>query len=495
MPAPPKKAATVVREVEHELADTTARIEQLRHKRESALLANDTNALDVIETTQARLEKAAERQQERLRLLHQQVQQEETEAVAKRRAALRERFRKRLEEADQAAVELQTALANVLTLFRKIITIREDCRASWPSHDAHTNAAAGTPEGAALSGGAVKALLANHLYRISCDPFVGGQPGERRQQSLPGAVCPRLDWQLTPDKITPFADALRTASAFAVSTMATTLDPLRALTPGQAVAPAEGDPRTEAETKWAALLKQQAELANDVSPEGEARYMAVVAELARLSSEAPDVFTMSPDQATAALAQKTAEYRAAQAPADAVPPPPAGTPATTPAQAAARLAQLRADPAWRDKVLTGSAKQAREFQELTTLAASGDATTDVLIETVDAVSNPSALSRAAYAALIDGLRSQGLPEVSEQYIRDFDAGRTDYAPSEGDGLAFKQALDRLLRDPAVRTAYLAGNIETTAKVNNLNRVVALAAQDGRPVTSEAITILTKLGLR
>ena len=74
---------------------------------------------------------------------------------------------------------------------------------------------------------------------------------------------------------------------------------------------------------------------------------------------APDVYQMSPAQATAALAQKTAEYKAAQATAaaGAVPPPP-GRPATSPGQAAARLAQLKASPDWRAKVLTGSPAQA-----------------------------------------------------------------------------------------------------------------------------------------
>jgi hypothetical protein len=71
-----------------------------------------------------------------------------------------------------------------------------------------------------------------------------------------------------------------------------------------------------------------------------------------------------------------------------------------------------------------------------------------------------------------------------------------YAPTQGDGIAFKQALDRLLRDPAVGAKYLAGDIEVTNKVNNLNRVVALASQvDGQPVSDEGVEILTKLGLR
>jgi hypothetical protein len=285
MPASPKKAATLIREVEKELAETAARLEQERDKREQALLADDSNALDALDLTISRLQRAQGRQQERLRLLQQQVEQEEQEAVNKRRQALRERFAKRLAEADADAVELQQTAERMVTLYRKIIDIRETARAAWPIADSSSNAAAGALEGAALSGSAVKALLAFEFYRISADPFLGGVPGERRQQSLPGAVSPRLDQQLMPSAITPFADALRKASAFAVETMGTKLDPLRALNVGEAVAPVDSDARTDKEQKLAALLKQQAELAADVTPEGERRYMENLAAITRLSSE------------------------------------------------------------------------------------------------------------------------------------------------------------------------------------------------------------------
>ena len=284
MPRFEKKAATVMREVEQELADTNRRIEELRIKRNAALLDNDTAALDVIEVTQARLQKAATRQSERLRLLQAQAQQEETAEVQKRRQALRDRFAKRLAQADADAVELQAAMATVLRLYRKIIAAREDCRSQWPAHNSHTNAAAGTPDGAALSAAAVKTLLANHLYKISADPWLGGQAGEVRELSLPGAQCPRLDWLQTPDRISSFADALRMASKFAVDTMTTTLDPLKAL-PGQAVAPVDSAARTDAERKLAALLGEQAKAAADTSPEGEQRYFQIVSELAALSNE------------------------------------------------------------------------------------------------------------------------------------------------------------------------------------------------------------------
>jgi hypothetical protein len=47
------------------------------------------------------------------------------------------------------------------------------------------------------------------------------------------------------------------------------------------------------------------------------------------------------------------------------------TPPSTPAEATARLDQLKSDPAWRDGFLSGG-PQGREYQELSALAAKGD---------------------------------------------------------------------------------------------------------------------------
>ena len=74
-----------------------------------------------------------------------------------------------------------------------------------------------------------------------------------------------------------------------------------------------------------------------------------------------------------------------------------------------------------------------------------------------------------------------------------DAGLRSDAPTEGDGLLFKEAKERWLRDPAVRARYLAGDFATVRQVNNMNRVVALAAQDGQPASEQAIKILKDSG--
>ena len=44
-------------------------------------------------------------------------------------------------------------------------------------------------------------------------------------------------------------------------------------------------PRTAAQEKLAGLLARQAELANDISPAGEEKYLSVVAEIAKVQGE------------------------------------------------------------------------------------------------------------------------------------------------------------------------------------------------------------------
>jgi hypothetical protein len=284
-----KKIADAVNDVELELTDIDRRLAELRHKHEAALLADSTKELDVIEVTQGRLEKAARRAQERLKLLQRQEQEEQEAALQKQLQEIQEQFCKILEEADSVGVELQQALGHVLTLYRKEIELRERARSFVPAGvNSHVDASTNSVEGAGLAGSAVSVWVANELFRISTVPFLGGRPGEIRVQPLPGAQCPDLRLQGTPEKIEPLADRIKRASKFAIETFATLGSiPIRALTPGQAIAPAEGSPRTDAESRHVNLLKQLDEASRDVSPAGEARYMELAAELTRLSNEQP----------------------------------------------------------------------------------------------------------------------------------------------------------------------------------------------------------------
>ena len=285
-----KAATTLLSEAQQELVETNAKLSDTGRRRDQLLLAGDDRGLDAIEVELAGLQKAAVRQADRIRLLEEQTRQEEAAAVVRRRADLIVRFERKLAQADAEAEELQNLLAAAEKKFRRIIELRTDARAAWPIGDSHTNATAGTAEGAALSGAAVKRLLSWHLYRIGARPFLGGRPGEIKEEDFPGAVCPRNEVRGRPLDITPFADALRAASKFAVDMMKGKLDPLAALPPagnGQTAHTDEtaspGPVRSDQQERLAALLRRQAQLAEDMTPAGEAAYQQVVAEIAALS--------------------------------------------------------------------------------------------------------------------------------------------------------------------------------------------------------------------
>ena len=285
-----KKASTRLDAARTAHADTSRQIAELETQRNAALLADDDPTAAKLYAELETLRGLARGHADKVALLEAEAAREEVEAVAKRRADLIVRFEKKLAQADAEAEELQNLLAQAEKKFRRIIELRTDARAAWPIGNSHTNAAAGTAEGAALSGAAVKRLLSWHLYRIGARPFLGGRPGEIKEEDFPGAVCPRNEVRGRPLDITPFADALRAASKFAVDMMKGKLDPLAALPPaGNGTSfhtdepPSAGPVRSDHQERLAALLKEQARLAEDMTPAGEAAYQQVVAEIAALS--------------------------------------------------------------------------------------------------------------------------------------------------------------------------------------------------------------------
>jgi hypothetical protein len=284
-----KKAETRLADARAAQAEAVRRVAQVGAARSKAILDEDDTTARKLDAELEEAQRDARIAGERVRLLEAEAQREEADAVVKRRGDLIVRFEKKLAEADREADELQNLVAAAEKKFRRIITLRTDARAAWPIGDSHANAAAGTAEGAALSGAAVARLLQFEFYRVGARPFLGGRPGEIAEQNFPGAVCPRNEWRGIPDKITPFADALRAASKFAVDMMRGKLDPLTAVPPasnGQSAhtdeAAAPGPVRSDQQERIAELLKQQAILAADMSPEGEVKYQAVVAEIATL---------------------------------------------------------------------------------------------------------------------------------------------------------------------------------------------------------------------
>lgn len=198
----------------------------------------------------------------------------------------------------------------------------------------------------------------------------------------------------------------------------------------------------------------------------------------------PDAFAMSGAEAGAALAKMTAEFRGA---------PPSDKP-TTPAKAQSRLNQLTADKAWADRLAKGDVAARREFTELTAqVANSAGPLGGTELEVVKLISDPNRMPKERYDGLLEGLREQGMPESGEKYVRDLDSGVRADRPTAGDGAACKLALDRLTRDPEWARKVLANDPAANALRTRLGATIALAGDDGKPVTPEVAKWLAGLG--
>lgn len=306
-----------------DLETVEQRITELEATRRQALLEDDdTNAVELAKKLDG-LHQAARTLRDKTALLAEQIEQEKREDAARQRAERVDEFSRKLAEADKVASRMQGTVAKLEGEFREVIRLRTEARAAWPAGGvSHINAVADTPEGCAMSPGAVRALLSYELFRTSYRPFLGGAPGERMQVSLPGSACPDMRLQGTPEKITPLAETLRRASAYALEIMqgidnpapptlprrAETMAVPETLPSPEASSPPSPVPAPQAAPQvadvnlrnvvvptgvsrsgrtWAQLLAEQMRLASGPQNEQiEREYENVLAELAELTKEA-----------------------------------------------------------------------------------------------------------------------------------------------------------------------------------------------------------------
>jgi hypothetical protein len=214
------------------LANARKALAQIEQEAEGLVAARDKVLLDGAPTSEAiainkqidATRRAVEAEQRRVHLLEQRAAQEEVEAAKRRHEEHCREFERTLEAADACADELQAAIAIVEQTFCKTIELRERALSMWPfGRSSHADAAARAVEGCALAGGAIAALVANEIHRISFVAPLGGRAGEKTKIALPGGIPPRLTPQVDragrPVPLVPLAEKLRTASKFAVSTL------------------------------------------------------------------------------------------------------------------------------------------------------------------------------------------------------------------------------------------------------------------------------------
>lgn len=274
------------------IAAIETRLKEKQADRKARLIAGADNAeIAKIDADIAGLQHAERTERDRIELLEKAVGDEKQANVAKQQATHIARFAKLQAARVACANKVQESAADLWKNTKELVELSARARTGFAVHSASASAAADSVDGAAMSVGAIMQLLANEFFRISSAPYRGGHPGERGTPSLPGSRCPKLEWQLTPEKVVPFADRMKLAADYAIDTLKKEIrapgknNVPRTVSVPAAVNGAEPRPRTEAELRLSDLLNQQAAAANDITEVGETKYKAILAEIVAVTAE------------------------------------------------------------------------------------------------------------------------------------------------------------------------------------------------------------------
>jgi hypothetical protein len=278
-PAPPS-ASDRLASAQAALADVNRRISELVEQRGKLLLDdNDSEAIRLGSEIDA-LHQAAKAHEDKIRLLRAAAEQEAAERRAREREGLVTRIEDKLAARDAVGRELQDAVAAADRAFRKLIDLGNEAQQlwGWPESDIPA---------CLLSSTAIAHALSGELYRVGGrERYGGGQAephGIHAGVNFPGAKPPRYELTHLREQITPFITVLQQASEHASNIMRGRRPSAQADVPVSAPASAingvEVPHRSEAEARLAYLLRQQATLAEDVSPQGEEAYARCVHEI------------------------------------------------------------------------------------------------------------------------------------------------------------------------------------------------------------------------
>jgi hypothetical protein len=256
------------------LIEIECQIAGLRDKRRAKLLANDSAALIVgVDRQIDDFQALARIEADRIEGLAEEIRKQEVAAVIKQKEAKIARIERTLAGSIETARELEQTIGRAIELFHAIVKKRVETLPVFQLGDSEVALATNSHEGAALTASSVAALLSFELFRQG-HRVVTVSDVPVTEPSWPKPLCPRMDLQLTPEKIPSLSTALARASRYAVSLMRGGRAPsLLAETPGET--------RSPAQVKLADLLKRQAELAAD--PSREAEYMELMKEITTLT--------------------------------------------------------------------------------------------------------------------------------------------------------------------------------------------------------------------
>jgi len=155
-------------------------------------------------------------------------------------------------------------------------------------------------------------------------------------------------------------------------------------------------------------------------------------------SQTVDPFALSPEQATAALAEMAKTFQ--------------GAPSQDPT---AKLNRLYADPAWRAKLDAGHLETRREFDALTKAAAEVDPVTAAMTGALPDLPSSELRHMSETAAYLRSL------DLSEDVVKEVLSGQPTTKAIQDEARAWR---DRQLKTPEYVEAFMAGEPEAVKKM-------------------------------
>jgi hypothetical protein len=280
-----KAAANRLEIAQAALEDCKQKCAELEGKRREALLADNDAQAARLGTAIEEQRRLADVHRDKIALLEQEAAREARERQVRERRGLIERIEAKLAERDKAGAELVEAIKAADAAFIKMVDLGRDIGAAWPwpSHDMAP---------IMIGPGPIHGAIEAELYRLTARPFLGGGQPETKHAGLkfPGAKSPRLEWMGVPDRITPLADVLASASGLASSIMrdgrGSADKPVEPAAPQPATnGHSEPQPQSPAQANLNKLLGEMARAAEDPTPEGEQRYQRLVAQVAEAQQQ------------------------------------------------------------------------------------------------------------------------------------------------------------------------------------------------------------------
>jgi hypothetical protein len=269
------------------LAEIEAGIAELTEKRSARLLAGDAaTAIGKIGAELQSLQQAAKTERDRITLLESEATKEQAEAAEQARLAHITKTEQIFERRTEKAVRLEQIFDEARDVLRSIAADNAEIEAAW-RFEYHDRVPLVLP---------VEHLIEatrHHLFRLSTPPVTGKAGAAGTPVDLPGGKNPQpLTWAGQPEKAPALGASMREAAKLGSEIMRTGKSTSGQVSASGAVVdgvPAfmlkEPPALSPNQQRLAQLLRKQAELANDVSEAGEAKYQQVIAEMTALQDE------------------------------------------------------------------------------------------------------------------------------------------------------------------------------------------------------------------